>query len=165
MTIRKKNIDTFVAVFFAAVVAVVFQQIFTSMTEQGIASGSPYDNGAAYPKIVTILIAIMVLIQSIKSFISKSENQDNDKVVEIADLKKPFFLLCIFAIYLALLGFLGYHLTTAPMIFAVMTLCGMSFTFRTALIAVLIAFVHAYAFEVFLKVVLPGGIFGLNIPW
>ena len=45
--IKRKHVELCVIIFFAFVIAVVFQQIFTSLAEQGIATGGPYDNAAA----------------------------------------------------------------------------------------------------------------------
>lgn len=166
MIIRKKHLNVLVVLFFLVIIVVVFQQIYTSMAEQGIASGSPYDNAAAYPKIITILLGVMIAIQTIIPFIRpQTKGELDEEVVQLGQIKKPVFLLVIFAIYLGLLGVLGYHLTTAPMLFAIMVLSGMKPSILTAGTAIFIAFVHALAFEVLLKVVLPGGIFNLNIPW
>lgn len=151
--------------FFGAIIAVVFQQIHTSMTEQQIASGGPYDNAAAYPRIIAILIGIMVAIQASFTFLKRKSSPEDQQAIAFSELKRPAALLIIFALYLGLLGTLGYHLTTTPMILAIMVLCGMRLSISTAAISFSIAIAHAYAFEVFLKVVLPGGIFGLNIPW
>ena len=41
-----KTLQWMVYGFLAIIVAIVFQQVYTSMTEQGIASGGPYNNGA-----------------------------------------------------------------------------------------------------------------------
>lgn len=165
MTVRRKHISWLVALFFGALVAIVFQQIHTSMAEQGIATGSPYDNAAEYPRIIAILIGLMVIIQTILTTFGSGKQNDASERVQVAELKRPAYLMLIFAVYLGLLGGLGYHLTTAPMIFAVMLLCGVRFSLIAISIALLISFSLAYAFEVYLKVVLPGGIFGLNIPW
>ena len=63
MIINKKHVELLAIIFFTIVVAVVFQQIFTSLTEQGIAAGGPYDNAAAYPRAVAILIGTLVLVR------------------------------------------------------------------------------------------------------
>ncbi|MEP0522144.1 MAG: tripartite tricarboxylate transporter TctB family protein [Hyphomicrobiales bacterium] len=165
MIIRKRHINWLIVLFFVAIVAVVFQQIHTSMSEQGIATGGPYDNAAAYPRYIAILIGLLVAFQVFSRFVNSDEAGDSSTEYSISELTRPMFLLLIFGIYLGLLGVLGYHLTTAPMILAIMVLCGVHPSIYAAINALLIAFVLAYAFEVFLKVVLPGGIFSLNIPW
>lgn len=163
--IRRKHLSWLVVSFFVAIIAVVFQQIYTSMAEQGIASGSPYDNAAAYPKTVAILIGVMVVLQTVLSRIRSENTETDNQIIEFGQLKRPAALLLIFGVYLGLLGYLGYHLTTAPMILAIMMLCGMRFALSAIGASLFISFSLAYAFEVYLKVVLPGGVFSLNIPW
>jgi len=63
------------------------------------------------------------------------------------------------------LGHLGYHLTTPLMIIAIMLLCGMRNLLATVGSSVGISLTLAFLFERFLNVVLPGGIYRLNIPW
>lgn len=163
--VRKRHLHWLVVVFFVAIIAVVFQQIYTSMTDQGIASGGPYDNAAAYPRLVAVLIGAMLVLQTVLAKFRPQDSEFDNETLNIYELRRPAALLIIFAVYLVLLGQLGYHLTTTPMIVAIMVLCGLRFTAFTIAMALFIAFVSAYLFEAYLKVVLPGGIFSLNIPW
>ncbi|MEX3007107.1 tripartite tricarboxylate transporter TctB family protein [Hoeflea sp. TYP-13] len=169
--ITPKQISWLITAFFVLVIAVVFQQIHTSMTEQGIASGGPYDNAAAYPRAVAVAIGVLVFIQVlIDNFGSGRTVREHLRTeegtgTELSLLKRPTLLLVIFAIYLGALNTLGYHLSTAPMIFAIMWCCGSRQALRLVLVALVMSFVFAYIFEKFLNVVLPGGIFALNIPW
>lgn len=161
----KKQVNWLVIVFFAIIIAVVFQQIHTSMTEQGIATGGPYDNAAAYPRAIALLIGLLLILQAAVSwFKGHSADTDADKL-SIEQAYRPMALLGVFALYLGLLGVLGYHLTTTPMIIALLLVCGARPSVRIFVTAILIAFTLAYFFEAHLKVVLPGGIYGLNIPW
>lgn len=162
--ISGKHLNWIVALFLIAVVAIVFQQISTSMTEQGIATGGPYDNGAAYPRAVAIVIAALVLLQLLLSAFEKTNTQEI-QATSLAQLKRPVLVLLVFTIYVSALTTLGYHLTTTPMIFALMWACGARSYLKQAVAATLIAFAFAYIFEKVLNVVLPGGIFALNIPW
>ena len=59
-----------VALFFAVIIALVFQQIATSMTEQGIASGGPYDNAASYPRAIAIIIGVLIALQLVSERIT-----------------------------------------------------------------------------------------------
>ena len=165
MIVRKKNLKYFVYTLFFLIIALVFQQVVTSMAEQGISSGGPYDNAAAYPQAVSIIIGALLLLQILLTAFKSNHEDYSDQIIEFAVLIRPLALLVIFFIYLCLLGFIGYHLTTTPMIFCIMVVCGMGFSFRTLLISFGVSLLFAYLFEVFLKVVLPGGIFRLNIPW
>lgn len=159
--ITSRHLSWLVAAFFAIVVAIVFQQISTSMTEQGIASGGPYDNAASYPRAVAIVIGVLIVLQLVADqFASQPASKS-----EAADMKRPLALLLIFALYLGVLNWLGYHLTTTPMVFAIMLVCGARQIGRLVIAALAMSFGFAFVFEKFLNVVLPGGIFGLNIPW
>lgn len=167
MKVTSRQVNWLVTIFFLVIIAIVFQQIATSMTEQGIASGSPYDNAAAYPRAVAIAIGLLMLLQFAVGFITRSSttHHDEQNSTSVVDLVKPTWLLVIFAVYLGVLGTLGYHLTTAPMIMAVMFLCGVRSIVTLLAAGIGIALVFSFLFEYFLKIVLPGGIFSLNIPW
>jgi putative tricarboxylic transport membrane protein len=160
--LTEKHANWLVVVFFVALIAVVFQQVFTDMVEQGIASGGPYDNAAAYPEAVAVLIGVMIAAQA---GILLFRREPSEGAVSLQDARRPAGLIAIFGLYLALLGVLGYHLTTAPMLAAIMVLCGLRRPTVIIASALAVAFGLAYFFEVYLKVVLPGGIFRLNIPW
>ncbi|WP_298937635.1 tripartite tricarboxylate transporter TctB family protein [uncultured Ruegeria sp.] len=160
--VTAKTLQYLVYGFLAVIVAIVFQQINTSMTEQGIASGGPYNNGAAYPR--SVAIAIMVLMVG-QFFVDRFAVPTEDAPVNTSDLRRPVLLLIVFAIYLGVLKTLGYHLTTTPLIFAIMLICGARNLLKLALVALTMSFVFAFIFEKFLNVVLPGGIFSLNIAW
>ncbi|MEL6961666.1 MAG: tripartite tricarboxylate transporter TctB family protein [Pseudomonadota bacterium] len=159
--LTRKHAEWLVIVFFSVIIAIVFYEIATSMTEQGIASGSPYDNAAAYPRAVAIVIgALLVLV-----VLMAHSSLDKGAALAIGDLRRPAFLLLIFATYLFALGTVGYHLATTPMLIAVMLLGGARSPVEIVAVSVCIAFGLAWFFEAFLKIVLPGGIFSLNIAW
>jgi len=164
MSLTEKHINGIVIGFFLIIIAVVFQQIATSMTEQGIASGSPYDNAAAYPKAVALIIAGLLILQTLLSWFVKRQAKESHST-PLKELFRPAALLVLFSIYLGTLGWLGYHLTTTPMIIATMSLCGVRKLSTLVFSAISISFVFAFLFEYFLKIVLPGGVFALNIPW
>ena len=163
--IKPNHLNWLITAFFAVIIAVVFQQIHTSMTEQGIASDGPYDNAAAYPRAVTIAITMLIIAQIIIDFLRSKQGVQTGDSTKLADLKRPALLLLLFAIYLIVLTELGYHLTTTPMIFGVMVICGAHNIPRLLVSSLAMSFVAAYIFEKALNVVLPGGYFALNIPW
>ncbi len=164
MTITRRHAEWLAVAFFAALIAVVFQQIYTSMTEQGIASGSPYDNAAAYPKAVAILIGALLGIQVIVTILAKRDTHTTGSVT-LDHAWRPALLLLIFAAYLYGLAAIGYHLATPSMIMAVMVLGGMRSALPVIGYGVGASLAIAYFFEAYLKIVLPGGMFALNIPW
>ncbi len=147
--------------FLFAVIVIVFWQIETNFKEQGIASGGPYDNAADYPRTVAIFIGILIAIQLIADNFSRVTEPVSDSI----SLKRPIALLVIFAVYLVALSPFGYHLTTTPMVFAIMWVCGARQIGRLIIAALAMSFGFAFIFEKFLNVVLPGGMFGLNIAW
>jgi putative tricarboxylic transport membrane protein len=163
--IGKNQLNWLVTAFFAVIIAVVFQQIYTSMTEQGIATGGPYDNGAAYPRAVAIAIAALVIGQLVLDKFKGSSGQNENEKTSLIELRRPALLLVFFAIYLGVLSVIGYHLATTPLIFAIMWLCGARVFWKLMIAALVISFSSAYVFETVLNVVLPGGVFNLNIPW
>ncbi len=55
--------EAVVAVVFLIIVATVFQQIATDMTDQGIASGGAYNNAAGYPRALAIAIAVLLAMR------------------------------------------------------------------------------------------------------
>ncbi len=163
MKLSAKLAEWTVLAFFAGLGALVFQQIATSMAEQGIASGGPYDNAASYPRSIAILMLGLLAVQLVRSF--TSSDADQSETTSPAALRRSAGLLVIFTAYLICLGWLGYHLATAPMVAAVMMVCGARNVGIIVGFALSLAFVLAFVFEKVLNVVLPGGIFGLNISW
>lgn len=164
MSLNKKHINAMVVSFFLIIIAIVFYQIATSMAEQGIASGSPYDNAAAYPRALAIIIGGLLLLQTVISLLTKIRKEEHQST-QIRDLYRPAALLAIFGVYLGVLGWFGYHLTTTPMLIAIMWIAGVRQIKILLLVGLGISFLFAFLFEVFLKIVLPGGVYSLNIPW
>ncbi|BCH27426.1 tripartite tricarboxylate transporter TctB family protein [Mesorhizobium sp. L-8-3] len=166
MTINKALAEWLVVILFVAVVGLVFHEAATDMAAQGIASGGPYDNAAAYPKTIAIVLGILtfaqVMIQLIRSRIAPD---DNGNPVPLRQLVRPAALVVIFAVYLGCLDVLGYHIATPIMLAALMALCGIRRPLAILLPAILISFGFAYVFEAWLKIVLPGGFLHINIAW
>ncbi|MEC7764960.1 MAG: tripartite tricarboxylate transporter TctB family protein [Pseudomonadota bacterium] len=166
MTIKKTHAEWLVALIFVAVVALVFQQAATDMVEQGIASGGPYDNAAAYPKTIALILGGMVALQLGVQIIRRRAPADADtRAVQIRTLGRPALMVLIFAVYLGCLSPLGYHIATPIMLAALMALCGIRNAIAIVVPAVLISLAFAFAFEALLKIVLPGGFLHLNIAW
>ncbi len=163
MILSRKLAEWLVIGFFAALVALVFQQIATSMTEQGIASGSPYDNAAAYPKAVAILIALLLVVQA-GILLLRGVPEDGEAPVAENARRASVFIL-IFAGYLLGLSYAGYHIATVLMIAALMLAGGMRKPLPLLLFPLGLSLAVSYFFEAHLKIVLPGGAFGLVIPW
>lgn len=161
--LTRRHAEWLVIAFFVVLIATVFQQISTSMTEQGIASGGPYDNAAAYPRAVAILIGCLLAMLIAVGWLPRRHEETEH--LALNKIRRPAGLLAIFAVYLWSLGHFGYHISTPPMLMAIMFLGGLRRPLELVAVAVGVSFFLAFVFEVFLKIVLPGGIFGLNIPW
>ncbi len=168
---NRKRAEWLVMVFFAALILLVFQQIMTDMTERGIASGGPYNNAASYPRAVAVIIGILLIVQLLLRFFSKDKrtgNMRNNEAISgisLSGLKRPVLLLVIFAAYLWALGFLGYYISTPFMMMGIIFLTGLRKPVQIVLSSFITTFILAFVFESFLKIVLPGGIFRLNMPW
>ena len=150
--------------FFVAVIIVVIWQIETNFKEQGIASGGPYDNAAAFPTAVVFVIGFLVVIQGVLDFIG-IKSSAKLKIPPRSALMRAGMMLFIFAVYLSVLETIGYHLATSPMIFSIMWICGMRNITMLICVAVFVSTSFAFVFEVFLNVVLPLGIWTIFIPW
>lgn len=161
--LTRKLAEWLVVAFFVVLIGTVFQQISTSMTEQGIASGGPYDNAAAYPKAVAILVGCLLAILIVVGRVFPKEGEA--AVLAVDKLRRPALLLGLFAVFLWSLGYFGYHISTPPMLMTIMVLGGLRRPLEILAVGVGVSFLLAFVFEVFLKIVLPGGIFALNIPW
>jgi len=156
--------------FLLAVIVTVFWQIKTDLTEQGIASGGPYDNAASYPYAIAVFVGVLLVFQLLIE-LRKGKTEPLAEPPEAVEDIQPFHLsrawmmLAVFAVYVMVLTTIGYHLATAPMIYAIMWICGMRRTLKMAISSVAIATGFAFIFEVFLNVVLPLGIWNIFIPW
>lgn len=161
--LTQKHAEWLVVAFFAVLIGTVFYQISTSMTEQGIASGGPYDNAAAYPRAVAILMGCLLAVLMVLGRVFPKEGEA--AALAIDKLRRPTLLLGLFAVFLWSLGYFGYHISTPPMLMAIMVLGGLRRPLEILAVGVGVSLFLAFVFEVFLKIVLPGGIFALNIPW
>lgn len=163
MELKQKHAEYLAYAFLLAVVGVVFQQIATSLTEQGIASGSPFDNAAAYPRAVAILIVILIAAQLVVSFVGRGSDQG--EALSLRTLVRPGTGLVILFAYIWSLNWLGYHIATPLMMAAMMILGGSRRIAEILILPVAASLIMAFAFEVLLKLVLPGGVFGIHILW
>ncbi|WP_445679159.1 tripartite tricarboxylate transporter TctB family protein [Radicibacter daui] len=144
-------------------VALVFEQIRDVLGPSGMAEGGPYDNAAAYPRGVTLVLLGLVALQIVVQVVARRRVPADG--FTLRQLVRPAAVIAIFGLYLGLLGPLGFHLTSAPMLFAVMAVCGARQWWQMIALSLAISFGLAWFFESQLDVVLPGGIFHLNIPW
>ncbi|MBN9888686.1 tripartite tricarboxylate transporter TctB family protein [Salipiger abyssi] len=157
--------DWLVLAFFAAIVALVFQQIATSMQDQGIASGGPYDNSAAYPRWVAILIAAFIPVVLLTQRWEQRGGEAINEPLTLSNLARPLRIFGIFLGFLILLPVLGYYIAAPLMLLGVMYAAGLRGFLALVLPALAVPFLFAFVFEAFLHIVLPGGWLGLHIGW
>lgn len=165
MTFNRQHVEWLSLVLFLAIVAVVFQQISTDLVEQGIAEGDPFHNAAFFPRAVCFLIIAAVLVRVITLTTQIRHRSAHSDTVGSGELLRPIMLILLFGLYLLLLDMLGYHLATAPFIATIMIICGDRKPLITMIYSVVAALLIAFLFEKYLKIVLPGGMFAINIPW
>ncbi|WP_299655993.1 tripartite tricarboxylate transporter TctB family protein [uncultured Jannaschia sp.] len=164
--INQRLAEALVALLFVATIAVVFQQIATDMTEQGIASGGPYSNAASYPRALAIVILVALLLSiGIRSFQAWRGGTPEVSSVPIARLVRPAALLILFALYLWGLDVVGYLVASIILMALVLVLCGERSALRLTIIPVFVTFALSAVFGGMLDVVLPRGAFGLAMPW
>ncbi|MCD2184627.1 tripartite tricarboxylate transporter TctB family protein [Rhizobium sp. GN54] len=144
-------------------VALVYQQVRDVLEPSGMAEGGPYDNAAAYPRGVAMLLLGLVCLQIVLQIVVRGRSGGD--TLTWHQLVRPAAVIVTFGLYLGLLGILGFHLASAPMLFAIMVTCGSRQWWKMAVISLGISLGFAWFFESQLDVVLPGGIFNLNIPW
>lgn len=144
MDLKQKHAEYLAYAFLLAVVGVVFQQIATSFAEQGIASGGPFDNAAAYPRAVAILIVTLIALQLAVSSVAR--RRDNSETLSPAHLARPAAGLAILFGYVWSLNWLGYHIATPSMIAALMILGGSRRVAEILIIPVTASLLMAFAF-------------------
>lgn len=165
LTLNRIHAEWVLIAFFMSLAGTVFQQIHTDLAEQDIASGDAFHNAAFYPQTVAILILGTVFIRAVLLTIEMRNLEAEIPSRQVSQLVRPAQILILFGLYLFLVGSLGYHLATAPFIAMVMIICGDRKPVPTLIFSLAVAFLIAFLFEKYLKIVLPGGQFSMNIPW
>ena len=116
----KRHAEYFVIIFFLMVIETVLQQIATSMTEQGIASRTPCDKAAAYPRAVAISVGALLVCVGLNNWRERTIPMP----LSISQMRRPAGPTAIFSIYLLGLGIWGYHLSTTPMLMSLPWVAG-----------------------------------------
>lgn len=158
---NSKRLDVVLALLFLVPVALVFQQSYTSLSDQGVATGDALNNAAMFPKMLAGLLALLAILQAIMAL----RRPAVDETISFsAVLRNSVFVMAILAAYLFALPVLGYHIMTPILCFAVLLLLGLRL-FPAASVGVAMSLVVALFFESALNVILPVGIFGLALPF
>lgn len=160
MEMGRNFAETAIIFLLAGVIIVVFYDINTSMVEQGIAKGDAYQNAAAYPKTIAILLAICIGLV----FWGNNLGSKFHEVEELVFDLKHCQLLIVVCIYLYTLDFLGYHLLTPALLFLTSLIYGENKWRPTVIYSIVVSLLIAFIFEELLNVVLPVGIFEIALP-
>ncbi len=154
------------------VVALVFQQIATSLTEQGAASGDALFNAALFPRWVAITIAALGLVVAVQMLIRGAPEEEptpeaDEEIPEApARLRfQEFAIAGLTLLYILMLEPLGFHITTFLVIGAMFLVLDARPVWRAVAASALLTFVASFVFEGLLKVILPVGFLGFAPPY
>ena len=151
--------ETLFILLLVGAVLLVFYDVNTSMVEQGIAKGDAYQNAAAYPIVLSIILILCISLVIFRNLILRNIEKTN----LIFDLKH-IQLFIIFCIYLIFLDMVGYHLLTPILLFITSFIYGERNWFITIIYSIIISLLIALIFEELLNVVLPVGVFEIALP-
>jgi len=151
--------ETLFILLLVGAILLVFYDVNTSMVEQGIAKGDAYQNAAAYPIVLSIILILCISLVIFRNLIFRNIEKTN----LIFDLKH-IQLFIIFCIYLIFLDMVGYHLLTPILLFITSFIYGERNWFFTIIYSIIISLLIALIFEELLNVVLPVGVFEIALP-
>lgn len=151
--------ETLFILLLVGAILLVFYDVNTSMVEQGIAKGDAYQNAAAYPIVLSIILILCISLVICRNLIFRNIEKTN----LIFDLKH-IQLFIIFCIYLIFLDMVGYHLLTPILLFITSFIYGERNWFITIIYSIIISLLIALIFEELLNVVLPVGVFEIALP-
>lgn len=160
MKLREHAYDWLAWILIGAVPLLIFWQNATSLSDQGVASGGPMSNAAAYPSIIAWILLALSLINALR--IVAGQISQRSPLDPTATTRLALIATGLFVVYLLCLGWLGYYLTTPVLLAALFAMLGLS---PLAAIAGAIAatLIVAAVFEGLLNVVLPLGIFSFTL--
>ena len=151
--------ETLFILLLVGAILLVFYDVNTSMVEQGIAKGDAYQNAAAYPIVLSIILILCISLVIFRKLIFRNIEKTN----LIFDLKH-IQLFIIFCIYLIFLDMVGYHLLTPILLFITSFIYGERNWFITIIYSIITSLLIALIFEELLNVVLPVGVFEIALP-
>lgn len=158
---KSKRLDVVLALVFLIPVALVFQQSYTSLSEQGAATGDALSNAAMFPKILAVLLGALAVLQAGTALRRRSVDETFQFTVT---LRNSLIVIGYLAVYLLALPRLGYHIMTPVLCLAVLLLLGVR-PILALIVACAMSLIVALFFESALNVILPVGIFGLALPF
>ena len=152
--------ETLFILLLVGAILLVFYDVNTSMVEQGIAKGDAYQNSAAYPTVLSIILILCVSLVIFRNLILRRNVEKSNLIFDLKHIQ----LFIIFCIYLIFLDMVGYHLLTPILLFITSFIYGERNWFITIIYSIIISLLIALIFEELLNVVLPVGVFEIALP-
>ena len=152
--------ETLFILLLVGAVLLVFYDVNTSMLEQGIAKGDAYQNAAAYPIVLSIILILCISLVIFRNLILYRNIEKTNLIFDLKHIQ----LFIIFCIYLIFLDMVGYHLLTPILLFITSFIYGERNWFITIIYSIIISLLIALIFEELLNVVLPVGVFEIALP-
>ncbi len=118
--------------------------------ERGLGAGG-------FPKFVAICLGIMGIILAIKSFYGMKKNEKDVKKYKPEELLNVALLVASFALYLILIRYLGYLITTPVFFFIFMLIYGERKWLRMGIISISFTVIAFFLFEKIFYIILPHG--------
>ena len=164
-----------VLVIMFGIVGMVFQQIATSLTEQGVASGDALFNAALFPRYVALVMAGLGMIIAVQMLIAgvpedEEEEKTQGEMLEVPEPKRrlriqEIIIFGLVLLYLLALEPLGFHLTSVLVIGAMFYVLDARPWYWAFLASTALTLISSFIFEGLLKIVLPLGYFSFSIPY
>ncbi len=132
----------------------------TSLADQGVASGGPMSNAAAYPTIIAWVLVVLTLVNALR--IISGRICEHSPLDPTPTTPLALAATALFVVYLLTVSWLGYYITTPVLLAALFAILGLGPIVALAG-AVLATLVVAAVFEGLLNVVLPLGIFSFTL--
>ena len=152
--------ETLFILLLVGAIFLVFYDVNTSMVEQGIAKGDAYQNAAAYPIVLSIILILCISLVISRNLILRRNIEKTNLIFDLKHIQ----LFIIFCIYLIFLDMVGYHLLTPILLFITSFIYGERNWFITIIYSIIISLLIALIFEELLNVVLPVGVFEIALP-
>lgn len=177
MTKKRHTGEWLLLATFLFIVVLIFQQIATSLTEQGVASGDALFNAALFPEIVAVTILglggligfALVLHRKYPGkylFTAAQTPHVEEPPEDTSHLRRlQFQLVALLIAYLLLLEPVGFHITTTLIVSTMVWCLGARPFYFPLLTGFAITFVISFLFEGLLKVILPLGYFEISPPY
>lgn len=156
------------------VVALVFQQIATSLTDQGAASGDALMNAALFPRWIAFAIGGLGLIVAAQMLLRGAPAGGNDAPANEADAPpepparlrlQEAAIIVLTLIYLVILEPVGFHIATFLVFGAMFLVLDARPVWKALAASAVLTLVSSFVFEGLLKVVLPVGFANLTPPY